>query len=58
MNAPTLPPPHVEAAFAVEPHPDPVVRELIREIEQLRRENAELRIQNARLKEQHGPHSR
>jgi hypothetical protein len=49
MNDATLPLPHVEAAFQCEPHPDPVVRELVREVEQLRRDNAELRIQNARL---------
>lgn len=62
MNAPTLPPPQVEAAFAVEPHPDPVVRELVREVEQLRRDNADLRLQLAEHDEQwrrtYGPDTR
>lgn len=40
-----LPAPRVTATFAVEPHPDPVVRALIAEVEALRKENAELRAE-------------
>jgi hypothetical protein len=45
MNDATLPPPHVDAVFQCEPHPDPVVRALVSEVEQLRRDNATLRLQ-------------
>jgi hypothetical protein len=60
MNDPTLPPPHVEAVFAVEPHPDPVVRALVSEVEQLRRDNALLRLQLEELGKGlgYGPHPR
>ena len=47
MNV-AAPTPTVELKFNVEPHPDPVVRSLIAEIEKLRAENAELA---ARLQE-------
>jgi hypothetical protein len=44
--------PSVKLEFHVEPHPDPVVRALIEEVERLRRENGEvawLRAENERL---------
>jgi hypothetical protein len=47
MNV-SAPAPTVEIKYTVEPHPDPVVRALIAEIEKLRAENAELA---ARLQE-------
>lgn len=43
MNQATAPMPTVKAEFHVEPHPDPVVRALIAEVERLRAENTELR---------------
>jgi hypothetical protein len=45
MNEATSPSPTVEAVFHVEPHPDPVVRALIEEIERLRAENETLKAQ-------------
>ncbi len=39
------PAPTVQAEFHVEPHPDPIVRELISEVERLRQENADLKEQ-------------
>ncbi len=39
MNQAAAPSPTVEAKFHVEPHPDPVVRALIAEVERLRRVN-------------------
>lgn len=42
MNEATVPSPTVEAVFHVEPHPDPVVRALIAEVEALRARKAEL----------------
>lgn len=49
MNEATAPQPTVEAEFHVEPHPDPVVRMLIAELERLRAECAYLRTENDRL---------
>lgn len=43
MNEAAAPAPNVEAEFHVEPHPDPVVRALILEVERLRKENANLK---------------
>lgn len=43
MNEATVPAPVVEATFHVEPHPDPVVRALIAEVERLRDENKKLK---------------
>lgn len=42
-NEATAPTPTVEAVFHVEPHPDPVVRALIAEVERLREENRKLK---------------
>ena len=42
-NEATAPSPTVEAVFHVEPHPDPVVRALIAEVERLRDENRKLK---------------
>ena len=51
MNEAVPPAPVVAAEFHVEPHPDPLVRLLIAEIERLR-------FENALLKEKlHGPHA-
>lgn len=47
MSQPQAPAPTVLLEFNVEPHPDPVVRALIAEVERLRAENA-------RLKDSHG----
>jgi hypothetical protein len=44
MNEAIAPVPTVEAVFHVEPHPDPVVRALIAEIERLRQENEKLKM--------------
>lgn len=49
MNISIAPAPTVEATFHVEPHPDPVVRALIAEVERLRAEAAYLRSENDRL---------
>ena len=45
MNQATAPQPTVKAEFHVEPHPDPVVRALIAEVEKLRKENLELKAE-------------
>lgn len=37
MSFTITPPPTVEATFHVEPHPDPLVRALVAEIERLRK---------------------
>lgn len=49
MNQAAAPSPTVEAKFHVEPHPDPVVRALIVEVERLREENRSLQAQLNRL---------
>jgi hypothetical protein len=51
-NLVPAPAPTIEAEFHAEPHPDPVIRALIAEVEKLRLENADLKEQL------HGPHSR
>lgn len=45
QNEASPPAPVVKAEFHVEPHPDPVVRALILEVERLREENSLLRAQ-------------
>lgn len=49
MNQANAPQPTVKAEFHVEPHPDPVVRALIAEVEKLRQDNNELRVKLALL---------
>lgn len=46
MNEAQAPSPTVEAKFHVEPHPDPVVRALIAEVERLRSELNQEREKN------------
>jgi hypothetical protein len=53
--------PTVQASFSVEPHPDPVVRALITEVERLRAANLELQRQVQDFGERlgfHGSHPR
>lgn len=45
MNQANAPLPTVKAEFHVEPHPDPVVRALIAEVEALREQNRSLQAQ-------------
>ena len=45
MSEAPAPAPKVEAVFHVEPHPDPLTRLFIAEIERLREENERLKAQ-------------